>query len=278
MSTIRSAIVAFGATALAAAIVPMAPVQAAASHFNTDPYQTGCAKSAFTLSTRAVSGGTAYIKVSRNCGTNWIEYRGKKQTTTKRTMDHRTNRWTRAEVDNLPWSYSMQSYAPGTTKLTATILIGSTTTTATCASTCSWKAATAPPSLNTRVDAFVTKYNGKYADFDGRYGAQCVDLVQFYNRDVVRARFMSTPFSGGAKDIWWTYDASRYTKVARTSAPRKGDVAIWGPGVYGGSYGHIAIVLGDAGSSIRTLTQNPGATKVANLSKAGLLGYLRPRS
>lgn len=114
------------------------PAQAAASHWNTDPYATGCAKSSWTLSSRSVPGGTASIKVSNACSTNWIEYSGSKQSTTKTIKDHVTNRWTRNEVDNLPWSYSMQVYGPGTRPITATIKIGSTTTTATCSVTCAW--------------------------------------------------------------------------------------------------------------------------------------------
>ncbi|MDN5545860.1 MAG: CHAP domain-containing protein [Rhodococcus sp. (in: high G+C Gram-positive bacteria)] len=267
-----------------AVIAPMSSAQAAPSHYNTDPYKTGCSRSSYTLASRAVSGGTARIKVSRSCGTNWVEYSGKKQTVSKRTKDHRSNKWTRTEVDNLPWSYSLQSYAPGATKLTAEVKIGSTTTTATCASTCSWKSSTSNPapkppstSLSARVDAFVRQYNGRYVDFDRAFGAQCLDLVQFYNRDVVRARFMATPYSMGAKDTWRTYDTSRYTKVSASSKPRKGDVAIWGS-VYGGQYGHIAIVLADEGKGVKVLTQNPGATRATTLRKAGLLGYIRPRS
>ncbi|GAA3528364.1 hypothetical protein AFL01nite_02430 [Aeromicrobium flavum] len=267
----------FAATASVVAL--SSPAEAAASHYNTDPYKTGCSKTAYTLSTRGVSGGTAYIKVSRSCGTNWVEYSGKKQSVSKRTKDHKTNKWTRTETDNLPWSYSMQSYAPGTTKLTAEVKIGPTTTTAVCATTCTWTSKTnspapAPASLSAKVDAFVKKHNGRYVDFDGAYGAQCHDLAQFYNRDVVKARFISTPYTGGAKDAWRTYDSSRYTKVSAGSAPRKGDLAVWG----NGQYGHIAIVLANAGNNVKVLTQNPGATKVANLSKSGLLGYLRPKS
>jgi len=250
--------------------------EASASHFNTDPYSTGCASSSFTLSSAAVPGGTAYVKYSRACGTNWMEYRGVVQTTIKSGKDSTTNRWTNTEVDTTAWSYSMQSYAPGTTTYTGYVAVGATTTTGTCSSTCSWSSSTSGSTLSQKVDAFVAKWNGKYADFDGAYGAQCVDLAQFYNRDVVGAAFMTTPYSGGAKDIWSTYDRNRYTAISAGSAPMKGDVAIWGSSM-GGGYGHIAIVLGDAGNYVNTLTQNPGATKIGSITKSGLLGYLRPK-
>lgn len=258
------------------------PATAAPSHFNTDPYTSGCAKNSYILSSRSVSGGTAYVHVSRTCGTNWISYAGKKQTTVKRTKDHATNKWTRTETDNTSRSWSMQSYAPGTTALTATIKISRTTWTASCSKACSWRSSTTqspppatPTTLSAKVDAFVARTKGRYIDFDGMYGSQCVDLAQVYSRDVVHGGFLSTPYSGGAKDIWRTASSSRWTRVSRSSTPRKGDLAVWGYG----TYGHIAIVLGTASSNqIRTLTQNPGATKVANLSRSGLLGYLRPKA
>lgn len=276
MNRFMSSAAAIAVLGVGATLAPAAPANAAASHFNTNPYTTGCASNSFTISSRAVAGGTAYIKASRNCGTNWLEYRGAKQTTTKAGKDSSTNRWTHTEIDNVTVAVSMQSYAPGTTAYTGWIKIGNTTTTANCTYGCNWTVSTAPSSLSTKVDAFVAKWNGKYADYDGAYGAQCVDLAQFYNRDVVGAQFMSTPYSGGAKDIWSTYDRNRYTAVSAGSNPSKGDVAIWG-GSQGGGYGHIAIVLADASGSVQTLTQNPGATRIGNITKAGLLGYLRPK-
>ncbi|MGO4243508.1 CHAP domain-containing protein [Janibacter sp. RAF20_2_2] len=266
---------------LGVSIAAAAPSGAAKSHFNTNPYTTKCAKSSYVLSSKAVSGGTARIMVSRTCGTNWIEYVGKVQTTTKSGKDFTTNRWTRTEVDKLGHAVSMQSYAPGRTKYTAYVKIGSTTTTATCTSTCSWKVTSPPtpkPTLSRKVDSFVTKWKGRYADFDGRHGAQCVDLAQYYNRDVVGARFMSTPYSWGAKDIWRTYDAGKYTRVAPSKKAAKGDVAVWDGMRSNGYAGHIAIVLVDQGSSVKVLSQNPGATKVMTISKSRLLGYLRPKA
>ena len=44
-----------------------------------------------------------------------------------------------------------------------------------------------PAHANGTVDAFVNRWNGSYADYDGAYGAQCVDLFNYYNRDVVKA-------------------------------------------------------------------------------------------
>ena len=34
--------------------------------------------------------------------------------------------------------------------------------------------------LTSEVNSFVSKYNGVYLDYDGVYGAQCVDLIKVW--------------------------------------------------------------------------------------------------
>lgn len=142
------------------------------------------------------------------------------------------------------------------------------------------KCGTAPATgLSARVDSFRATWIGKRADYDGAYGAQCVDLFNFYNRDVVKA---ARPAVSYAYQLWDKYDGSRYTRVGAGSAPKKGDVAIWSSGLPGsGGAGHVAIVLGTSGSSLVVLQQNyRGQQYVSqnNASKSYLRGYLRPKS
>lgn len=272
-----------GAGAVAAAMfTATAPsADAAATHYNTDPYGTNCADTARIISSYAVPGGKAYVKRSNVCATNWIEYEGASVTTTKSTWDSATNKWTKSEVDTGTVNYSMQSYAPYPTKFKGKIVLGASAFTATCTGAdCSWsRTAVSGSTLSAKVDAFVTKYNGKYVDFDGMYGAQCADLAQQFNYEVVGGKRFSSQYTGGAQDYWRTYDTSKYTKVSASSTPRKGDVAIWKAGsATNATYGHVAIVLADGGSYIKTFTQNPGAAHVGNITKQDLLGYLRPVS
>ena len=133
-----------------------------------------------------------------------------------------------------------------------------------------------PSGLSARVDAFVAKWKGRYADFDGYYGAQCVDLFNFYNRDVIGARRYVV---ASAYQLFDSYDTAKYTRISASSTPRKGDVAVWASNFPGsGGHGHVAIVLSTSGSTITTLSQRPGATAVKTFSKAYLRGYLRPRA
>lgn len=128
-------------------------------------------------------------------------------------------------------------------------------------------------SLDARVDAFVAKFQGKKWDWDGYYGAQCTDLVEFYNRDVVGA----PPIGGNGKDMYARASPAYYDKLPPSAAPRKGDIAVWNGNKPGsGGNGHVAIVLD---SNLRTFAQS-GDTTVARQFQENtnyLTGYLRPK-
>lgn len=130
------------------------------------------------------------------------------------------------------------------------------------------------------VDQFIAKHNGGKWDFDGAYGAQCVDLIQYYNRDVVGAPRLG----GNAKDLYANASGNHYHKLGAGTTPVKGDVAVWGSSV-GGGYGHAGIVTADQGGSVRILSQNnhhpyngTTPTEIISMSKSGIIGYLRPKN
>jgi hypothetical protein len=130
------------------------------------------------------------------------------------------------------------------------------------------------------VDTFVTNFDGHCVDFDGLYGAQCVDLFSYYNRDVVGAAFVSVDY---AYQIWNAHDTSKYDQVSASATAHKGDVAIYDSSLPGsGGAGHVAIVLADVnGSTLNVFDQNNpvgACSQVHNFSKSHLLGYLRPKS
>ncbi|MFT4294645.1 MAG: CHAP domain-containing protein [Micropruina sp.] len=152
-------------------------------------------------------------------------------------------------------------------------------------------AASAPQSAaaaDMTLDQFVATYDGKYLDVDGVPAGnpyQCVDVFKQYDRRVIGGDGPPTGGDGGAHEYWDSFTsnlASRYLKIDRSQSAVRGDVAVWARNLPGsGGYGHVAIVLSDSpagSSSLYVLTQNPGATKRANISKNYLLGYLRPRN
>ncbi|WNO25842.1 minor tail protein [Arthrobacter phage Altadena] len=123
------------------------------------------------------------------------------------------------------------------------------------------------------VDRWASSVEGRSLDMDGGYGAQCVDVAISYNLNCVGG----PRISGNGKDWYANGGASgAYEKIPASAAPRKGDIACWGAS-WGGGYGHVAVVLGTSGSSLVVMSQNPGPARKQNLSKNGLMGYLRPK-
>jgi hypothetical protein len=123
---------------------------------------------------------------------------------------------------------------------------------------------------------FQAAYEGRRVILPGYSTAECMAVFSGYHYASVRGRPYSSP---GAKDLWpqaWT----EYEKIPASAPTQPGDVAVWSGsfGAYqGGGWGHVAIVLADHGGTITALSQNPTPTAVMELSKSGLLGYLRPR-
>lgn len=101
-------------------------------------------------------------------------------------------------------------------------------------------------------DEFVKAYNGKASDYDGAYGAQCVDLIKLYLNKV----FGVKPGSwGNAKYYWINFSkhselTKNFTKIKNTPSfvPQKGDIMVW-DGDVGGGCGHVAICTGEGTTS-----------------------------
>lgn len=139
---------------------------------------------------------------------------------------------------------------------------------------------------NGEVNNFVNKYNGGAWDFDGHYGAQCVDLFNFYNRDVIGGGWIGTPRTGGARDLWEVNSAERnrlYIQLPAGTPLQPGDVLVYGS-PYGRAvengkqidYGHVRIYIGD-GKVIQQNKDWKQKTTVDGLGARDELGVLRPR-
>mgnify|MGYP002795275094 FL=1 len=101
-------------------------------------------------------------------------------------------------------------------------------------------------------DEFLKAYNGKATDYDGAYGAQCVDLIKAYLNKV----FGIKPGSwGNAKYYWLNFSkhselTKNFTKIKNTASfvPQAGDIMVWN-GNAGGGCGHVAICTGEGNTS-----------------------------
>lgn len=135
------------------------------------------------------------------------------------------------------------------------------------------------------IKEFVLKYEGKSIDFDKKYGAQCVDLFNYYNSEVVGAPFIGTPRTGGARDLFEVDSSVRskfYKRLEANSQLQPGDVVIYGApngrarvGDLVVFLGHVRIYIGD-NNFIEQNARNSGVTTVGSSKVNGMLGILRP--
>lgn len=137
------------------------------------------------------------------------------------------------------------------------------------------------------LDQFVKKYNNTAVDFDKQYGAQCVDLFNFYNSEVVGAPWIGTPATMGARDLFEVDSSARrayYEILPPSSELVAGDVLVFGEPhgrhVANGRMlflGHVNIYIG-AGLVIEQNGKVSQKTVIRAVYKSGLLGLLRPKS
>ncbi len=133
------------------------------------------------------------------------------------------------------------------------------------------------------VQEFINKYNGKKIDFDGHFGAQCVDVFRQYCKDV-----LNIPHTGsvvGAKDLYEKYEQlpkeKQYLKKIPRDfiVPQEGDVVIFGASK-NNKYGHVAIVLEAEPSKLKVFEQDgfrQDGCKISSYSYTNVLGFLRKR-
>ncbi len=96
------------------------------------------------------------------------------------------------------------------------------------------------------LSQFKEKHLGKMVDFDGAYGAQCVDLFRQYCKDVWEVPHLGAVV--GAYQLYTDFDKLLEKKYCDRIPYDKGvtiepgDVCIWGPSSTN-QYGHVAICL-----------------------------------
>lgn len=122
---------------------------------------------------------------------------------------------------------------------------------------------------------FIKKYLGSKVDFDGQFGAQCVDLYRLYLRDVLDVP--QTPSVDGAKDIINNPGTLKVTRDSALADYSRGDVLIWGA-TSSNKYGHVAILVEIYNTKYFIVLEQDGfkqdGVKLAFRSRENLLGCL----
>lgn len=131
-----------------------------------------------------------------------------------------------------------------------------------------------------KLSEFCNKYQGKKVDFDGAYGAQCVDLFRQYLKDV-----WGLPHTGaveGAKDLYLNYDKLPLEKkyLYKPRSVFCGDIVVFGA-TPNNKYGHVAIFIAYDNDDNMLVFEQDGikqdGAKYTWRSSQGMLGVLRKR-
>lgn len=128
------------------------------------------------------------------------------------------------------------------------------------------------------IQAFIKQFKGRRVDFDGGYGAQCVDIVKYWEQvngwPVV---------SGNAKDVPKNAPRDRYQWIPKTmgATPKTGDIVVFDKGLFG-AVGHIGICVSATLVSLTCFEQNNpiGAPciLIAHPLYRGVVGWLTPKT
>ena len=122
--------------------------------------------------------------------------------------------------------------------------------------------------LNNKYQAFKNKYNGKYTDYDGYYGAQCWDLAQRYFVEYLGVPEWVLSGSGLVSNMLDRdrEELNQYFDEISIYEMNPGDVCIW-------EYGHIAIFDSWDGNQNWYFSQNPNPCQVMPINREGLHAF-----
>lgn len=134
-----------------------------------------------------------------------------------------------------------------------------------------------------KLDDWIMATVGKKIDFDGYYGAHCVDLFRDYNK-----RVLGNPHTGaveGAKDLFLNYEnlpeeKKYFLKLSKKTKLITGDVLVFGA-TTSNRYGHVAIYIGDVLENQLLVYEQDGfaqdGAKFKIRSGENLIGVLRAK-
>ena len=119
---------------------------------------------------------------------------------------------------------------------------------------------------------FIAKYNGQWLDFDGVYGAQCVDVSRAWNASLGYA-----PRHGNGID-WINLAGNDYTQIRYKPGliPQEGDIF----SMNNTSLGHTGVVISGDANGFTSFDQNWNnkPCSVTRHSYSQVQGWIRPKN
>lgn len=129
------------------------------------------------------------------------------------------------------------------------------------------------------LNDFIAKWNGRYIDFDGAYGAQCMDLMHQWCVEgfgISNGAVLAAP---SAKLVYMNFATitgrELFDRIPNTdtNVPEEGDILLWG----NGTYGHVAIFIEGDVNGFKSFDQNfptGSPCHIQNHTYTNLLGWL----
>ena len=139
-------------------------------------------------------------------------------------------------------------------------------------------------SFESPIDRFFNANNGKYLDYDGRYGAQCVDLIREYLKQVLGIDGYTLPPVDGAKEFYTKFNTHDLFEIFPNdpfAIPKKGDIMVWKWYWFiTGWRGHVSLFHEGGLMNFISFDQNYKKGTPCHFQKhsyRGVLGWLRYR-
>ena len=130
---------------------------------------------------------------------------------------------------------------------------------------------------------FIAYYDGRYINYDGKFGYQCVDLMRQYIKEVLGLPpYEAVPPVTYAKYIYDKANPKYFEKIlnGKLNYPANGDIVVWKPYPFViGWAGHVAINITGAPMNFISFDQNYQIRSCHRQlhSFKGVIGWLRPK-
>lgn len=137
-----------------------------------------------------------------------------------------------------------------------------------------------------KLSEFIQRNIGCKVDFDGLWGAQCVDLFRQYAKEClcIEEPLEGCSVSGGARDLFENYPnmpkLKKYFVAMKTRNARYGDVIVYGA-TEKNRFGHVAIAVSTIDDNTHLVFEQDGfkqdGAKLVERNSASVIGILRYR-
>lgn len=130
------------------------------------------------------------------------------------------------------------------------------------------------------IQDFVSQNNGRALDYDGSYGAQCMDLINYWARALGKRQFM-----GNANNVaGQNHDQWRWVANTPSGVPAPGSIVCFAANanyvdVHTGQFGHVDLFLSGNTASFTGFDQNWSGVQhcqQVHHSYHAVLGWLEP--